>query len=94
MYHTQYHIMPQTITMTELLRNPKKVRALVKQGIKVYVLFEGEVAMVINLPDNLHSTKQTKKLSKSKQLPSLNLGLGDKLISRDDIYGENSWLDK
>jgi len=53
-----YHTMSQTITMTELLRNPKKVRELVKKGFKIYVLYEGKIAMVINLPEELLPNKK------------------------------------
>jgi|LakMenEpi03Aug12_release.lakeMendotaPanAssembly.Ray.scaffolds.fasta_scaffold200061_3 hypothetical protein len=80
--------MSQTITMTELLRNPKRVRELVKKGIKIYVLYEGEIAMVINLPEEMIDSKKMK-------MPSVRSGLKkDYTITREDIYGENSWLDK
>lgn len=80
--------MSQTITMTELLRNPKRVRELVKKGIKIYVLYEGEIAMVINLPQEMIAGKKQK-------MPSVRSGLKkDYTITREDIYGENSWLDK
>lgn len=89
--------MSQTITMTELLRNPKKVRSLVKKGIKIFVLYEGKVAMVITLPDQIETNNQNKsKASKYPKMPTLNFesGLKDYTITKEDIYGDNSWLDK
>jgi hypothetical protein len=84
--------MSQTITMTELLRNPKKIRALVKKGIKLYVLYEGEVVMVINLPSDTNSSDLN---SKNLNFPTTNAGgIADSGLTKDDIYGQNSWLDK
>ncbi|MEI6729173.1 MAG: hypothetical protein WCK98_06040 [bacterium] len=86
--------MSQTITMTELLRNPKKVRALVKKGIKLYVLYEGKVAMVITLPNQIESGDNPSSNAKSNTPPTVESGLKNYTITREDIYGEDSWLDK
>lgn len=83
--------MSTSITMTEFLRNPKKIREMVQQGIKIYVTYEGKVSMVITLPAEFIDSKKPKQ---KLQIPTVNAGTGDRLITREDIYGENSWLDK
>jgi antitoxin (DNA-binding transcriptional repressor) of toxin-antitoxin stability system len=76
----------QTVTITELLRNPKYVEDLVKKGVKVNVLKRGEVVMVITLPENEYKT--------TSKPPVLKSGIKNYTITREDIYDEDSWLDK
>jgi hypothetical protein len=78
--------MTKTINMTFLLRNPHKVRELVKQGFEVKVEFEGELVMVINLP------VETIKKPLSNR-PKHKIGITQN-IKRVDIYNEKSWINK
>jgi hypothetical protein len=78
--------MTKTINFTFLLRNPDKVRNLVKSGVKLLVEFEGKVVMEINLPE-----KKEKKLLSNR--PKHNIGINQP-ISREEIYSQSSWLDE
>jgi hypothetical protein len=75
--------MTKIITMTELTRNPKGIRELVQKGIKILIKFEGEILMELTL----HKEEEI-----PEKMPTANLGLGSRIITKDDIYDENSWL--
>lgn len=77
--------MTKIITMTELTRNPKGIRELVQKGIKILIKYEGEILMELTL----HKEEEI-----PKKMPTFNLGLGSKLITREDIYDPESWLNK
>jgi hypothetical protein len=52
-YPTDYILhsyMTKIITTTFLLKNPAKVREMVKKGIELLVKFEGEIVMKISIP--------------------------------------------
>lgn len=59
-------------------------------------MYEEEVAMVINLHTEIDSGNLNYKNSKNPKMPTFTKGSGlkDYTITREDIYGENSWLDK
>jgi hypothetical protein len=76
--------MSKIVTMTEFLRNPKEVRRLVENGVKVFVKYQNKIVMEINLPD-----LAAKKIA----MPTAKIGI-QKELSREDIHSKNSWLDK
>jgi hypothetical protein len=75
--------MTKIITMTELTRNPRQIRELVQKGIKILIKYEGEILMELTL----HKEEEI-----PDKMPTANLGLGSRIITKDDIYDENSWL--
>ena len=77
--------MIKTITMTYLLQNPSKIREFVKSGNILLVKFEGDVVMQIQTPT------PDEVLLKNRKKYSIGI---DKIINRQEIYSDNSWLNK
>lgn len=70
--------MSTNITITELLRNPKKVRQLTSEGLIVIVFFNGKPVFEIK-------AFTPKKLIKKTLLPSFKLDINDN-FSKKDLY--------
>lgn len=70
--------MSTTVTITQLLRNPKKIRELTEKGLVVVVLFNNKPVFEIR-------AFQPKKPISSKKLPSFKLDIGDNL-PKQEIY--------
>jgi hypothetical protein len=75
--------MTKIITMTYLLKNPAKVRSLVKQGVSLLVKYENEIVMKIDIP-----TEHNKNNNKNLKLPPYikNIGKTDFEFNREEIY--------
>jgi len=66
--------------MTFLLRNPDKVREMVKQGLKLLVKYEDQIVMEITIP-TFNNLKNTTKLP-----PVLKMGKTKSSFNRTQIY--------
>ncbi|MEI6728411.1 MAG: hypothetical protein WCK98_02090 [bacterium] len=69
--------MTTTITITEFLRNPKRVRKMTEEGLTIIVLINNEPVFEIKA--------FTPKPKKRKTLTSFSFDIPDKL-SKKDIY--------
>jgi len=72
--------MTKTITMTYLLKNPKKVRDFVQQGIELLVQFEGKIVMKIVIPVSQDKGLTPPILTNKSKLKA------NQTFSRSDIY--------
>jgi hypothetical protein len=71
--------MSKTITTTFLLKNPKKVRELVAQGVKLLVQHNGKIVMEITLPKSEQQNTGLKPAMVKSNQP-------DFIFNREDLY--------
>ncbi|MBD3238250.1 MAG: hypothetical protein GF332_01240 [Candidatus Moranbacteria bacterium] len=76
--------MQKQITMTTLLRNPKKVISYIKKGFILKVYSNNKLIFDI-LPAKEETKNNNKHMIKDKDLPSFDFDLPDE-ISKKEIY--------
>ena len=78
------------ISVTELLKNPKKIQHEVAKGAIFYVFSRSKWIFTISPPESDMPSDNPKK---PPALPQFSVGV-KKTIHRKDIYSQNSWLDE
>jgi hypothetical protein len=75
--------MIQTISMTDLLRNPKKVRTKVKQGFTLHVEYNNKHIFDIQPPQTVSQEDLKKKIPKRPVFYNLNL---PETMTKQELY--------
>ena len=79
---------PIPITMTQLLKDPHSVQAMVEKGQKLLVFSRSKPIFEIQAP-----SQKPKKKAKKFEIPTISVPIMGSL-SRKEMYSENSWLDQ